>query len=432
VSTQINVTVGSGGLSERIKQQQEAARQAQLEKERLAKIKAESTEQREAKQAAEGITPNGDDVYAPALETPRIVRRPTASRTQEGAVLGVEWRIEYSSLNPVAMTTIDQTEFMTLTVGPPGQATSASVQIPNSRRQAAVAFYYDLQINEDKYFTLPIGKQACIFIYHRNFLRSIDFANIGGTKEQFSVHEVYAFVVSRTAVRQIPVPAAVVENLTDIYPNVTVNSTRQQIIIQAPDGTIILEITVDAFSETIWAADSRYGNAINYSTTPSSARASVLALQYGILNADASGFTPAYSQYLTYFTAAVYTFLKGPMVLDANALSYEYMRSNYFGQAPRFFLKRCALPYTCTSTNTAFNKTQTQPTTIDSVIPETDFTAVKRYNVPLNSYEQTGGWLVGTLLVPYPGLVFAWDWDKPNYCRQQALSLGFTGSDLTP
>jgi hypothetical protein len=80
VSTQINITVGSGGLSERVTQQQLAARQAQLEKERQQRIEAQGTEQRNAKLAAEGKAPDGSPLNGPGFNQPDVERRPAANR----------------------------------------------------------------------------------------------------------------------------------------------------------------------------------------------------------------------------------------------------------------------------------------------------------------------------------------------------------------
>jgi hypothetical protein len=66
MSTQINVTVDSGGLSEQARQQQAAARQAQLEKERTRNTEAEATEKREARLEREGVGLDGQ----PRIGTP--------------------------------------------------------------------------------------------------------------------------------------------------------------------------------------------------------------------------------------------------------------------------------------------------------------------------------------------------------------------------
>jgi hypothetical protein len=80
MSTQINVTVGSGGLPEKAKQQQQAARQAQLEKQRQQRIEAQGQQHRSAALAAEGRASDGSPLYGSSFKQPDIGRRPAANR----------------------------------------------------------------------------------------------------------------------------------------------------------------------------------------------------------------------------------------------------------------------------------------------------------------------------------------------------------------
>jgi hypothetical protein len=430
MSTQINISYDDGGLRNINSQQAAANRLSNQLRQNQRNVETKGKAILNARRAAAGANSQGQINDYP-FTPPRPSKEPAAHRVSSGSVAGVEWRITFSPLNTTAMNSLDDTEFMTLTVGPPGHPVTASVDIPNSRRQPAVAPYYDLIIREDRLFSLPLGNKTCLFVFHRNFLRSIDFTSIGGSKESFPVHDTFAFVVSPTAARLVNAPDALKANLVEVYPRVTVNSTREQILVQAPGGQVISSVTVDAFDGTLWASGSRYGVAINYSTTSSLRRATVLALQYGILNADpANSFS--LSEYLTYFSPAVYTFIQGPMTLDANAIQYEYMRSTYFARAPRFFLKRCAIETTCTAEKTGFDVTRTVPQSLDTSIASTEFREVKKYDVALNGYEVTGSFQFGLTPVRYPGLAFAWDWEDPKYCRQQAARLGFTGADFRP
>ncbi len=92
MSTQINVTVGSGGLSDKAKQLQAAARQAQLEKERTAQIEADGTEQRNARLAANGQAPDGSALYGVPTAVPFIERRPAANRPAQDVGPGTFWQ----------------------------------------------------------------------------------------------------------------------------------------------------------------------------------------------------------------------------------------------------------------------------------------------------------------------------------------------------
>jgi hypothetical protein len=98
VSTQINVTVGSGGLSDKARQLQTAARQAQLEKERQQRIETQGQEQRTANLAAAGRAPDGTPLYGPGFKQPEIERRPAANRSQAQTIVnGVGVQISYST-----------------------------------------------------------------------------------------------------------------------------------------------------------------------------------------------------------------------------------------------------------------------------------------------------------------------------------------------
>ena len=80
MSTQINVTVDSGGLRARAKQQQNAARQAQLERERTQRVEAEGRTQRVAKLTAEGNAPDGRPSVDTGTPAPEIYGYPAANR----------------------------------------------------------------------------------------------------------------------------------------------------------------------------------------------------------------------------------------------------------------------------------------------------------------------------------------------------------------
>ena len=81
MSTQINVTVDSGGLSDKARQLQTAARQAQLEKERTINLSAEALDKRVAAQAAKGLSPDGLPLYGTSFKQTEIERRPAANRS---------------------------------------------------------------------------------------------------------------------------------------------------------------------------------------------------------------------------------------------------------------------------------------------------------------------------------------------------------------
>lgn len=103
MSTQINVTVGSGGLPEKAKQQQQAARQAQLEKERQRRIEAQGQEQRTAALAAEGKAPDGSALNSGNAKQPLAQPRPAAFRSDNLPDVGTMWDFYSYGGTPVSL-----------------------------------------------------------------------------------------------------------------------------------------------------------------------------------------------------------------------------------------------------------------------------------------------------------------------------------------
>jgi hypothetical protein len=80
MSTNINITVGDKGLLDRIKQEQAAKRQAQLNREALAQVEAQAIAARTAAFAAQGRDPDGNLITNAFFPRPQIERRPIANR----------------------------------------------------------------------------------------------------------------------------------------------------------------------------------------------------------------------------------------------------------------------------------------------------------------------------------------------------------------
>lgn len=91
VSTKINIIVDSGGLSEKLKEQQEIARQAYLEEERTRRAEAESTEQRVARLASEGRDTQNQPIIGNPGSLPSREDEPNAFRSDLGPTVGTFW-----------------------------------------------------------------------------------------------------------------------------------------------------------------------------------------------------------------------------------------------------------------------------------------------------------------------------------------------------
>lgn len=80
MSTTINVTVDSGGLSAQNRQQVNANRQARLEQDRLLNLSAKALDERAAAQAAKGLSVDGQPLYGTPFIAPRPREEPAAHR----------------------------------------------------------------------------------------------------------------------------------------------------------------------------------------------------------------------------------------------------------------------------------------------------------------------------------------------------------------
>jgi hypothetical protein len=96
MSTEISIVISAGKLLEKVQELQSASRQAQLERERIQEVEAESKRQRDAKLAAEGKNSEGSSLYGKRPEELKVDRRPAANRfPKEGLahawILGQEY-----------------------------------------------------------------------------------------------------------------------------------------------------------------------------------------------------------------------------------------------------------------------------------------------------------------------------------------------------
>jgi hypothetical protein len=93
MSTNINITVGDNGLLDRARQQQDASRQAQLNREAATQLEAQAIAARTAAFAAQGRDAGGNLITGTPFRQPQIDRRPAANR--QG---GTTWIYDYLDL----------------------------------------------------------------------------------------------------------------------------------------------------------------------------------------------------------------------------------------------------------------------------------------------------------------------------------------------
>lgn len=249
--------------------------------------------------------------------------------------------------------------------------------------------------------------------------------------EERQRYEVLAFYVNETSVRQLTVPAELDAAMRALHPPMGVNSTTQQLtssvytryeyadvagVTNEPqnyNGPVTYGYsTIPAFSDVVHRQQSLHGDYPSGHDT--------LARQFGLgaLNTDSHGGD--------YYSPAVFRFIAAAMDLSSAATqTYAYMRGTFFGRAPSKYLAPCVVDGSCPldeydePTTVVFDTTTTAPVDINTPVATGSFRRGSKYKVELNGSAQYA-------------VTYGWDWDNPNYCRQQLTQLGFTGADLKP
>jgi hypothetical protein len=123
MSTNINIALGDEALFNRAKQQQNASRQAQLEKEAAQRLETQATSERTKALTAQGKDAAGNAINGSLTKTPQLERRPAANRISgDGFVLVPS--ADYTSFGFEAKTIgIKNTKFTNVTAGATGDYT---------------------------------------------------------------------------------------------------------------------------------------------------------------------------------------------------------------------------------------------------------------------------------------------------------------------
>lgn len=262
---------------------------------------------------------------------------------------------------------------------------------------------------EGAQFVLPISPEAAIIvgILTVKFSRAYGFAetpNVGVVPETYTtvgntttLYEVVAFLTTAATVRQIPVPAAFRARLETILPPDT-EPLAQFPGLVAP----LLWQTSNVTASRRWsmrptAQPSAY-TIYNYPcsqaiTTPAiystfASYEAINAMLWATGSADAPG------------TINRYAFTRGYLPLSARSLRPIGLSAT---TPPRVYSWRAVIPATRTEFTTAPPTAPWSPQNINRVQVTPD--------------GEAGAY---------------WDWGNPAYCRQQLLALDFTSDDLTP
>jgi hypothetical protein len=493
MSTQINVTVDSGGLSERVKQQQLAARQAQLEKERTINLSAEALDKRVAAQAAKGLSLEGQPLNSAGSKQPQIQRRPAANRfgAEETVSMGWlcvgpnDWRTGSNSNQittiegtnqgrALAISSTDATYWLQINGIPETSATGDFAPGNPTVYSAPFSTPYFVQRswNNYTYDVLPLGKGNYMVLlryekaYSRvrwNFVSSnpntyaIDMSPYSGISTHYQ-----AFVVGKSSVRQIntiaqqtktyldsKVARAVPVTVGNYYLSVSANSNAIYGVSDwPPDGFPSNFGLAQSFSFQLAANRAGNPNAYPYSgwyvgrmpfaTGPVPLGFASPAVYSKYTNyADWTDVTPTATN--NFGTNAYDTWFAGL----ANAVPEDKIK-NALGHSREtdssFYSNTFSLPvYTWQQGNPVGNQwifgpagNPPRPSITDPLYWKAFKTlsfSPSALPVPALPSYSTDA---GGVSSPQSILLTVTDWGAPSYCRQQALALGFTSADLTP
>lgn len=319
-----------------------------------------------------------------------------------------------------------------------------------------VPYYTQTSTDKSRVYALPVGPSACVFVYLHNKLKLFNIYRKISRRQQrsvnprgetsslpqitsmtwydgeqdnltiyefdhletFAAYNAYCVLVTDKAVRQIPTPSKLLDNLKKVSPPVASNKQvatsyssggGQYSNYGPPFGRPDYFYTLPSVSQNVAGFDDATWNAVAiYGTVPTSNQ--VLAKQFGLGRLNTS------SHAGDFFTPAVFRFLGGGMTLSsADSQNYAAMRTAYYPKAPFQFLAPCV--QACSAADTEFYVTRTQPTTITSRVPDTAFQKARAYTV------KQGEASPGTVL-------YCWDWGDKAACRASLLALGFSPSDL--
>jgi hypothetical protein len=497
MSTNINISVGDNKLLDQARLQQNASRQAQLQKEANKRLEAQATDARTKELAALGLDANGSPLTGSRFQVPQIERKPAANRFGEETVsmgwLAVgpnDWRtgsnsnqittIQGSNLGrTLAISSTDATYWLQLDGIPETRATGAFT--PGNPTVYSAPFntpYFTQRTWDSSTFkVLPLGKGNYMIVirYEMAYSRvrwnditpdfvanyAIDMNEYSGISKHYQ-----AFVVSKSSVRQVEnVPEQVKIYMDGRVARAVPVSVGNYYYTTIVDGQLVYGY----YGVSDWPAPAPYtlswGNVDSFSATLAANRAGNpnayplsgwyvgrMPVRTGPVSLD-FGSPAVYSRYTNYsdWTDIVPTATNNYGIDDYDAWFLglasavpENKIKNTLGYSREtnsaFYLNAFTLPvYKWQQNKPTENEWFFGPADNPPRPSITDPLYWKEFKIlsfsplalpvpTLPSYSNdTGG-----VSVPQRFLLTVTDWGAPSYCRQQALALGFTSSDLTP
>jgi hypothetical protein len=230
------------------------------------------------------------------------------------------------------------------------------------------------------------------------------------------------WLISKSSVRAVAVPSGIAARLDAMH--------------EVPTrGTLTLSTTsffVDPPPSLPWPPASTTVTAITASPSEAATLYGPVATNTQLSPLLSYGLIPKSISSDIYGAPSIFSYLTGFSKADAPGLdgsgNYEAARATYFSTAPApsaSFLRQCMLAGTCdvVAGIYGFDQTITTPASVSAALA-----------LSSSGYEESP---YPTVTNTLPGLglltrVAAWDWGKPDYCRQQLVELGFSIEDLTP
>lgn len=200
MSTYINVTLGDGGLLGRVKGQQEAARFAFAEQQRLKELEAEKARQDRDKEQ------QGRKLPVQQYKRELIAHR----HPGKGGLFTMHAVGAQSNAS-----NWDWTTYL-YPLERPGSSPSASLHTPWETYPGSLDIHY--YIGRSRYLLLPIDNDHSIFVIHWQTASALEGTWTGDLTAHVATTFSECYVVSRTAIRKLTMPQALKDRLDYVYP----------------------------------------------------------------------------------------------------------------------------------------------------------------------------------------------------------------------
>lgn len=499
MSTNINVTVGGNQLVDKSKAAQQANRVQFLESRQDKAAKDETTEKVAAQIAAQQLRREG---AVPEYQT----QEQTSAQRKGGGIAGINgsterpWPADYDLLSlevvePGGVNDSIEEEFPDIPAFPitipqdvdTTESTGVGDELGFSTVHQIIKQYkfWSDSGSSNNLFILPVDRKTAIFVYHIHKFRreavsektyerfqeqegyyfqnspgfqTLSYRGTVSVSINFQIiqnyiqvtNEAVCYVFDNKKIRQINMPVQLLNKLLRFIPIKLQGSVKPgtggSVSFSGPydtGPTPSVEFTPPTYVNGIVEFLNDESNLNQIALTDPGFSEQFLARSFGLGNLTSNNHSD-----LSYFSPAVYTFIDGNMDLGTNNTHlYDYMRTEYFTNAPRSYVSLDAigditgargLAQSGMSVSAISGQLNRSEKTIarwlsyaSEEIPPVKFFQVTKKN-PRSIEEAMEDKDFSDFNLGYRGFYNAWDWGNPQFCRSRLLALGFTSSDLSP